>query len=156
MEKKEIEELIDELRLYQEEVGKISNGKPKRKDMDKFKSYYEKTYKKLVEYIKFSKNKTLSEKAKELPLLKRLFSTFNIYMAVLIVIMIGPLSLVVYLYTLTSYDTLIYAMVGTDVLIIFFLVRKIQKESTMVINTLISAIPIVKNVAKMIEDNNRK
>lgn len=156
MEKKEIEELIDGLRLYQEEVGKISNGKPKRKDMDKFKSYYEKTYKKLVEYIKFSKNKTLSEKAKELPLLKQLFSTFNIYMAVLIVLMIGPLSLVVYLYTLTSYDTLIYTMVGTDVLIIFFLVRKIQKESTMVINTLISAIPIVKNVAKMIEDSNRK
>ncbi len=155
MEKKEIEELIEGLKSYQEELGKISNGKPKRKDMDKFKSYYEKTYTKLVEFIKLKKSKELSEKAKELPLLKSLFSTFNIYMAILILIMIGPLSLMVYLYTLTSYNTLIYTMVGVDVVVIFFLVKKIQKESTLVINTLTAAIPIVKNVAKMVEENSR-
>jgi len=156
MEKKELDELIKDLRLYQEEVGKINNGKPKRQDMDKFKTYYEKTYKKLVEYIKFSKNKTISEKAKELPVLKPLFARFNIYMAFLIVIMIGPLALMVYLYTLTSYENLIFAMVGVDVVIIFFLVRVIQKESTKIINTLTAALPIVKNVAKLIEDTTRK
>lgn len=156
MEKKEIEELVVGLKMYQEAVGKISNGKPKRQDMDKFKTYYEKTYTKLVAYIKFSKNKTLSEKAKELPLLKQLFATFNIYMAILIVIMIGPLSLMVYLYTLKGFENLIYTMVALDVVIIFFLVRKIQSESAKVINALISAIPIVKNVVKTIEDNSMR
>ena len=156
MENKEKEELIGGLKSYQKELDKISNGKPKRKDMEKFKSYYEKTYTTLVEFIKFSKNKELSEKAKELPLLKKLFSTFNIYMAFLIVIMIGPLSLMVYLYTLKDFDTLIYTMVGIDVIIIFFLVRKIQTESTLVINTLSDAVPIVKNVAKLVEENNKK
>ena len=156
MEKKEVEELIEGLKSYQEELGKISNGKPKRKDMDKFKTYYEKTYKKLIEFIQFTKDKTLSEKAKELPLLKQLFSTFNIYMAILIVIMIGPLSIIIYLYSLSSYDEIVYSMIGVDVVIIFFLVRKIQKESVYVINTLSAAVPVVKNLTKIIEDNSRK
>lgn len=153
MDKSEIKELVEELKLYQDQLSNISNGKPKRKDMDLFKSYYEKNYKKMVEYIQFSKNKALSEKAKELPVLKQLFSNFNIYMSLLIVLMIGPLALIVYLYTLTGYDQLIYIMLAVDAVIIFFLVRKIQKESAYVINTLSGAIPVMKNVVKIIEDN---
>lgn len=155
MEKKEVKGLIEGLKSYQEELGRISNGKPKRKDMDKFKTYYEKTYKKLIEYITFSKNKELSEKAKELPVLKKLFSTFNIYMSILILIMIGPLALIVYLYTLTTYNELIYAIIGVDVVVIFFLVGRIQKESVYVINILATATPTVKSVARMIEEKSK-
>jgi len=134
-------------------VDKLSNGKPQKKDMDEFKSYYEKMYKKLIEYIQFTKNKVLSEKAKELPILKQLFSTFNTYMAILILIMITPLALIVYLYTLSELDNLIYTIIGVDIIIVFFLVRKIQKESTTVITRLSKAKPIVKVITKMIESS---
>ena len=156
MEKTDIKELIGELKRYQDQVKIISNGKPKRKDMDKFKTYYEKTYKKLVEYIQFTKDKKLSEKARELPVLKKLFSTFNIYMAFLIVLMIGPVSLIVYLYSLGGHEELIFAIVGVDIIVIFLLVRKVQQESIVVIDVLLKAVPIVNNVTKIIEDISRK
>ena len=70
--------------------------------------------------------------------------------------MIGPLSLIVYLYTLKEYDSLIYGIIAVDIVIIFFLVRKIQKESAFVINRLIDAIPIVGSVAKMVASVARK
>jgi ABC-type multidrug transport system fused ATPase/permease subunit len=152
MKEKEVIELINELKLYPKQLEKISNGKPKRKEMDYFKTYYEKVFKNLVEYIQSSKDKKLSEKAKELPVLKSLFSNFNIYMALLIVIMIGPVSLIVYLYTM-SYIDLIYTIIGIDIVLIFFLVRKIQKESVVVINKLINAKLVVKEVIKIIENN---
>jgi hypothetical protein len=154
MENKEVIELIEGLKLYPKQLEKISNGKPKRKDMDGFKSYYEKVFKNLIVYIQYAKDKKLSEKAKELPVLKKLFATFNFYMAFLIVLMIGPISLIVYLYTL-SYNNLIYTIVVVDVLIIFFLVRKIQKESIIVINSLTKALPTIKNVVKLIEEHNK-
>lgn len=155
MEAEQVNLLIDNLKSYSTEVEKISNGKPKRKDMDNFKEYYNKFYKQLVEYIKSSKNKAISEKAKELPLLNQLFSNFNIFSGILIVLMIGPLALVVYLYTLNDYNAIIYSVLALDVVVIFFLVRKIQTESTKVINVLVEITPIVKNLGKLVDDHHK-
>ncbi len=156
MEQKDIEELIAALNRYPEEVGKISDGKPKREAMGQFKTYYEKWYKQLIAFIQFAKNKSISENAKKLPALKRLFSTFNKYMGLLLVLMAGPLAWIVYLYTLENYEMLIYTIIVVDVIIIYFLVKKIQEESEYVIGELLRAKPDIKQVANMIEEQNKK
>jgi hypothetical protein len=154
MEEKEVKQLVEELKKYQSLAKDVAANKTDKKVMKAFRTYYEKVFKDLVVYIQYSKDKHLSDTAKQLPVLKDVFKNFNILIVVIVVMMITPLALIVYLYTL-SVKTWIYAIIGVDVVALFFIVKLIQNESKKVINIIVKGTPVIQKVIRIIEKNSK-
>ena len=151
MEEDKTTQLIADLKLYQEHMKTLDKSKFGKKEMEDFKKYYSKTYKNLVEVIKEKKDKSLSEAAKNIPVLREVMSKFNMYTAFLVTAFLAPFSLIVYLYVLGDYDYLVYGIIAADVILLFILVRQMQKYTMKVKQDLINGVPHIKKVIHILE-----
>jgi len=136
MTQENIQSLLDKLGNYGKQNQLLQDLNFSSAQVKQFKKYYTEMYSELVEFVRMTKHKHLSEKGKSLKLFSDIFGkTTQLLQIMTITVFISILGLV-YLYYLESDIRLIISV--TLVVILFFslLFRQIQLQTKELITTL--------------------
>ncbi len=128
MENERIKSLVEDLNQYSDYNAKLMASNFAGSDVKAFKKYYSALHLELVEYIKFKKNKKLSEKAKDLLSTADLFKSTSRWIGALGLTIVFPGILLVYMLFADVED---WIMISTTIVVavfVFVIIRQIQRQ----------------------------
>ena len=128
MENEELNKLINSLSEYSDKTTDLQNAKFSTKEVKHFKKYYNSTLIQLIDYIKATKNKNLSNQAKKVKLSVEIFKKTNNLLGILAMLMVVSIILLVYLYFASVANWVIISATTIVGITMFVLIRKIQAQ----------------------------
>lgn len=127
MNPEKIKLLIEELQKFSSIKTDLINSNYKRKEERVFRTYYRSLLLILIEYIKFRKNKAISEEAKTLQNADQIFKGARIWISLLGICIAFPGVLFVFLLG-EGYNVILYTLGALDAIAIFLIIRAIQRQ----------------------------
>lgn len=154
MDIKSVNVLIDNLKAYPTHSKKVQLANFSLSSVKAFKKFHNTLHLKLIEYVKFKKDKNLSEAAKQLKLSKEIFYDTDKWIALLSISIVFPGILLIYMFIANTSSNVMITTTVLEVLILFLLLKKIQQQPQNLVQKLEDNAKICKRLITRIDKIN--